>query len=679
MVLVVDDAHWADPGTVAFLDTLLGGTGHVLVLATAWPDQLAVQASEPGTFGAAMSAWAEAGIARRIDLAPLPDPSLEMLVRARAPDPDQVEPQVVAALCRRAGGNPNRLEGLLSLRVVRRALASGAAGGGLTDEEIQSLPTGDREIYQAIWRELPEGVQEALALTTVQGPRFNPQWIPAAAELLDLTGAEAGLAAARAPWGWVRSLDAALDAFVEAGLFERAREEAANLFLPRELKEARAAMLAWAVARKQQDDWSALSTSARRAVLEAHVTALEDGLVEVDENVLDSVDQLTQLMSEGYELEALTALARRGSAWAEDRPALRGFWWRFRLREAMAMGESGRTEEALERTAALLAEVEEEADEGPVEVQAIRRLRAHWLMESGRLTEARAELEDLLATWLEERGPDHVLTLEARARIATCLRQEGKVPEALERLEDIVDDSVRVLGPDAHDTLLRRHELAVALMDAGRMDEALGSLRSLLASRLRLSGADAFETLNVRRSLDACLLGLARWDDAVEALRASVDDHRRVMGPDHPATLRALGHLAQALTGSGAVGEALQVQLHLAEERARVQGPDHPNTLIARHNLASTLVRAGELDAAIKLFKAVLSQRHHLFGAEHPDTMATMNNLAICYLRSGKRAEAGPLLEAVLSYRLETLGPEHPHTEAAWRNLKSWAAESGDS
>lgn len=239
VVLVVDDAQWADPATVALLGSLLGERAHLLIVATAWPDKLAVQATEPGTFGHALSGWIQTGVAERHDLEPLPDQTLDALVRSIAPEAD---PRVRVALCERADGNPNRLQGLMSLRIVRRALSSGVA---LTEAQIEALPTGDAEIIKAIWRDLPEHVREVLALSTIQGSEFNPDWIPAAAELVDLADAATGLAQARSPWGWVRSLDVALAAFVEAGLFERAEEESRSLFLPDELARARQAMLRW--------------------------------------------------------------------------------------------------------------------------------------------------------------------------------------------------------------------------------------------------------------------------------------------------------------------------------------------------------------------------------------------------------------------------------------------------
>src|SRR5690606_25427175 len=143
-------------------------------------------------------------------------------------------------------------------------------GSSLTREQVEALPAGDREIILAIWRDLPDHVREVLALSTLQGPEFNPEWIPVAAELLSLTNAESGLMQAQSPWGWVRAVEAALAAFVETGLFERAAEESAGLFLPDEMAQARAAMLRWAVDQKRRPDWDTLSEAARRAVLETH-------------------------------------------------------------------------------------------------------------------------------------------------------------------------------------------------------------------------------------------------------------------------------------------------------------------------------------------------------------------------------------------------------------------------
>ena len=123
VVLVIDDAHWADPGTASFVGKVLNTSGHVLLVATAWPDQLAIQSAEVGTFGHALPHWIDSGRAERHDLARLPDAALVRVIEGAGRG---VDSRIVRALSERADGNPNRLQGLMSLRVVRRALAEGA-------------------------------------------------------------------------------------------------------------------------------------------------------------------------------------------------------------------------------------------------------------------------------------------------------------------------------------------------------------------------------------------------------------------------------------------------------------------------------------------------------------------------------------------------------------------------
>ena len=714
VVIVVDDAHWADSGTVEFIDKLLATPGHVLVAATAWPDQLAVQAEDPGTFSHALAGWTAAGHAERHELGQLGDDALEQLIRSAAPD---VPPRVLEALAERCDGNPNRLQGLLSLRVVRRALA--ASGGSLSEEQIAGLPTGDREIYAAIWRDLPENVRDVLALSTVQGHEFNPEWIPAAAGLLDLTDANHGLAEARSPWGWVRSLDTALDAFVESGLYERAEEERGSLFLPDELAKARAAMLEWAVAQKEREDWGELSTAARRAVLEAHFRGADDGFLPIDSAVLDSTGRLIDILRATNELQRAREVAERGLEWTAGKREFRGKELVFRHRLADTIGQLGDAADARERFRDLVEDAASFWGEDDFNTLYVRNDLAWWTADAGRPDEAVAEYERVLAQWrrtlgddhrhtrtarrrlasaltevgrfeeatsecralldeyLRTEGRDHPDTLSARSNLAQCLAEGGHIVEAVAELERLLEDRRRVLGDDHGATLATQSDLASWLLGAGRPGESLEMLEAALQARLQLFGADDPTTFPTRHNIGMALGQLRRHDEAIEVFEALLVDRERVLGPDHPSTLRTRNSLAAALDYAGRPEEAIEAHRKLVGDSERVLGPDHPESLTARHGLATSLAEAGDYDEAIDQFERILEDRVRIIGAEHPVTMITRNNLAFCYGRVGRRAEAGAEIVRVLEYRERTLGPEHPDTLISRRSRADWLVMAG--
>src|SRR5687767_7146264 len=111
LVLVVDDAHEADPVTVAFLRELLQLSIPALVVCTAWPstvedqavDEAAVPLAERVTFGGLLAAMAEEGRAERRVLQPLAPEELRQLVGVAAP---RTTADRVDALLEVSSGNP---------------------------------------------------------------------------------------------------------------------------------------------------------------------------------------------------------------------------------------------------------------------------------------------------------------------------------------------------------------------------------------------------------------------------------------------------------------------------------------------------------------------------------------------------------------------------------------------
>ncbi len=653
VVLVIDDAHWADPGTVRCVGKLLNTPGHVLILATAWPDQLAIQADEVGTFGHALQPWLDAGRAERHDLDRLADAALVRLIESVG---GGVDSRVVRALCDRADGNPNRLQGLMSLRVVRRALAAG--GASLTQEQIDTLPAGDAEIIGAIWRELPEHVREVLALSTLQGSEFNPDWIPAAAGLLDLTDAESGLAQAHSPWGWVRSVDAALAAFVEAGLFERASDESMTLFLPDELTRARTALLRWAADQKRRPDWDTLSAAARRAVLEAHFLGAEQSLLEIDEDVVDSAHRLLELLAEGEELARCREVAERGVEWTGGKPELADLHWTFRGKVADAMGLQGDYEGALERYRSLL---EEHAREHDVDSDAhleLRRGHAWLLMHTGEAETAVAELGEIVDTLSARHGDHHEGALRARRRRGVALQKADRAREAVaefDRLLELLAES----DADEGEVLHARTCRADALGYSSRGREAISELQEVLEAETRRVGRDHPVALHVRNNLGHWLLWKGRTDEARVIFEGLVADRLSILGPDHPSTLASRGNLVSCYENLGDLDRAEPLSRQLLADKERVLGPHHPMTLVTRSNLASALREAGRLEEALVEARNLLEGREHTDGPLHPWTLRARLDVASLLADTGRTDTALPLFGQVLEELASVLGWDH--------------------
>ena len=108
-VLVFEDLHWADPGLLDFIEALLGGSRAraILVIALTRPELIETRP----TWGSTVRNHL------RLDLAPLDDDAMELLLVGLAPG---IPPEAIATITRRAAGIP-----LYAVETVRMLLDSG--------------------------------------------------------------------------------------------------------------------------------------------------------------------------------------------------------------------------------------------------------------------------------------------------------------------------------------------------------------------------------------------------------------------------------------------------------------------------------------------------------------------------------------------------------------------------
>jgi ATP/maltotriose-dependent transcriptional regulator MalT len=169
LVLIVDDAHWADAATVEFIAFLLrrGVAGRVLILLSYRPAQ-----APPGLVRALSPAERERRI-ERIQLAPLSRGEADELIRALAPALGEDER---SALYRDSGGNPFFLEEL-------SRSGSPPRGGGLP-EAAPGVPAAVAAAIEEEIRALADEPRSLLRAAAVAGDPFEPDL---AAEIAEVT------------------------------------------------------------------------------------------------------------------------------------------------------------------------------------------------------------------------------------------------------------------------------------------------------------------------------------------------------------------------------------------------------------------------------------------------------------------------------------------------------------
>lgn len=662
-VVVLDDAHDAADSAVVLADRLLASPrARILVVATAWPDELAVQAREGRGFGAWLDRVASDRV-QRVELAPLDAVGLAALVRAAAP---ATPSPVIDALVARSGGNPFVLELMLSLGMVRRSIVHGAIT--LSAADLAVVPSELRRLYLAKWQELPEALRNVLAVASLQGAEFVAGCAHQGATAIGLAEAGDVLPEAVDPYAWVRELDDELRAFVEVPQFDVAAAEAGGALSAAELDAARRSLVAYVVASRQQEGWEALSTQARRTLLENHVR-LAGQMSEVDAfEAGRSALELALILASEHRYAEAAVRGDEAMAWLRDEveptEALL-----VRAGAAMWVGEGGRPDEAVERLKVLVDEASRLL--GPEDTVTLR-LRSNlvvWLGEAGREVEALREGEQVVDRLGAVLGSDHPDTLTARVNLAVTLGECGHVEDALDQLQQVLADQVRVLGPDAPSAFATRSNLASFLAKSGRADESEAMSAELLVDQSRVLGADDPDTLLTRAHL------AAHRDDGDDG--SLLDDLLRVLGPEHPDALQARANEASAAIQAGRPEEAA-VQLEAVYlDCVKALGASAPDTLTVRGNLVQALWDAGRLDDAAAHLAGLIQDQQGVLDPDDPDALWFREQLGRLLLEAGRFEEAAAVVSALTADRVRVLGPDHPDTLASRSHAAGALAQTG--
>jgi hypothetical protein len=665
LVVVVDDAHDADPGVVDLLKRLPveAPSAAVLVACTAWPDRLREQAEagEEGSFGLWLSEAVTDGSAwvRRVELDRLGEGDVEKVVRAHAP---ATEPAVLEALAVRADGNPLVAESLLQLRRVTRRLRNGRLE--LTVAEIDALPASYPDILRERWRDLPESVQEALCVASLQGVDFLTELVAESYDALSLEGDPVeSIEAAASPYAWIRRLGQVMR-FQELYNLDIARGERPRLLDEDEAAEART-RIADRIERWRADEeaWKRIDQSTRHALLRLHVDLAEEGVAAALAPAADSAFALSaELLSAGDYRSALRYarasldLARGGRD--EDR---RSVGYR-RLLLGQALGYMGRFEDASIEFETVVGEFEELFGPSAPETEEARASLALARSDLGELDEALELTMRVLEAREERFGRESPETARTRGNLASILEGLGRFEEAYKELESARQAFEEALGTDSEEAVMARANLASLLKRMGYYGEAYDIEREVLATRERVLGKEHPETIGTRGSLANSLYELGQLEEALAIGQRVVEEYARLLGDEHPATVTARINLAITLGDLDRAQDALEILREAVPALERSTSPSDPDLAWGRALLASALRKAGETEESLSVSERMVADAVDRLGAGHPDTLAARGQLAAALLDADRPGDALRELELAVTDSETAIGADHPDT-----------------
>jgi serine/threonine-protein kinase len=274
--------------------------------------------------------------------------------------------------------------------------------------------------------------------------------------------------------------------------------------------------------------------------------ALTRVLVDADDDVVrNAVKATTSLVDLGRcaDLAALRAVVPppEGEAARARVGALRA-----QLAEVKALGDAGRTREALEKANGVARDAEA-AGYAPVFAEAL--FRQGMLQESPDPALAARTLERAL--WAAEGARDDELAAEIAIALVYISSYVDASFEASERWQRFAEALLQRLG--GHD-LLRSwldNNASIVLQRRHRDAEALELARQGLALKERLPGLSPYDVARSTANLSLALEGLGRHDEALAEADRTLAIFRQSLGARHPDVAAVLNNRGEILNALG--------------------------------------------------------------------------------------------------------------------------------
>ena len=252
-------------------------------------------------------------------------------------------------------------------------------------------------------------------------------------------------------------------------------------------------------------------------------------------------------------------------------------------------------------------------------------------------------LRRALALQEQALGNDHPDTARTLAVLGGCYQGRGDMAAAEPLFQRVYDSRSRLLGADHPLTLGTLDALAHIVTELGRLPEAEALCRRALAARQRTAGPADPATASAMTTLGEVLVKQGRADAAEPLIRQALALQQQHLAAEHPNIGLSMWHLAEALRAQGRADEAEPLARQSLESWESAFGTEHEWTSWALISLAEVRLALGDGDEAAQLAGRALAIYERLYGPAHAQVAITLAVLARALELRGDAASAAPL------------------------------------
>ena len=265
-----------------------------------------------------------------------------------------------------------------------------------------------------------------------------------------------------------------------------------------------------------------------------------------------------------------------------------------------------------------------ETHHGPDHVETARALTnlARLMLQQRDTDGAEPMLQRALAIQRRELGDDHPDIARTLAVIGGYHQAHGDLRAAEPLFRQALEIREHVLGAKHPLTLGTMDNLAAALIELGRLDEAEPLFRRVLGAREASLGEAHPNTARAMSALAEFIAKRGNLREAESLLRRALAVQERVLGGEHPDTGLTLWHLADTLRLAGRIDDAEPLARRMVDAAEKAFGDGHEWTAWGLGTLAEVRLAQGDTAEAMALARRAQAIFEHHFGAQHAQVAA---------------------------------------------------------